>query len=1527
MHDDVIRKQSDTRTYPLAAVQTGMLLDGLRALRKGAYIQQLVGTLREELNIPLFREAWQRLVERHEVLRTSFDLEGHDRPTQRVHPRIECELEVSDWRDLDVRRGEERLTEYLRDDRRRGFALECPPHWRLHLFSFGETEHRFVWTSHHALFDGRSRVILLHELFTVYDALLSGTSVSLAPPLSFEDHVRGLHGRDFEASQAYWQELLAGLDDQTTLSEHTAGSVSGDPDQHQTLELQLTESLSRQLERLAREFDVTLNTILQGAWASILSMDLATDDVVFGATRACRQTSVNGAESIVGLFINTLPMRARVRRSAMLRDWLQELRAQWVAMRDHEQTPLALVRDWSGVGHDKALFESIVVFERLPLQESLRMRGGHWENRSMRLLGITNYPMVVAGYGGSRIRIELTYDRRRFSAEAVLSIRNRLQNWLEEVASNPLRTLAEIPLISAQEERKLVADWNATQTTIPRNASVAQLFEAQAARTPGAVALDFKGGQWTYEELNLRANRLAHRLREMGAGLETPIAICTERSPEMVSGILAILKTGGAYVPLDPTDPHERTAAILQDAQTKIILTQRSLVSMLPLDGIDAVCLDDLESADDPRTATNAPCPATFESLAYVMYTSGSTGTPKGVAVPHRGIIRLVFGVDYAVLDASRTILHLASPAFDASTFELWGSLLHGGRCVLYPGRVPALDVLQRVLFDHKVDTLFLTTALFHTIVDDCVQILAGVRQLLVGGEVISVNRVRRALSLLPDTSIVHVYGPTETTTFATSYQVPRHLGDDVSSLPIGMPIGNTSIYLLDTLGRLVPAGVAGELYIGGPGVARGYWGQSDLTAQRFLPNQFDPQSGTHVYRTGDQGRRLPDGNIEFLGRLDGQVKVRGFRIELGEIETVLRRHEAVGDAVVVAVERPDSAGRSLLAYIVPFSDATAPTVEQLRHFLKKSLPAYMVPSAFVVVDELPLTSNGKVDRRRLAAGDPVPTSLEREAVVTARTPVERTLTGIFADLLGCEEVGVHDDFFELGGHSLLAMQVVSRARRALGVELSLASLIEEPTVAALAGAVAALDRNESGDHESPMVRVPRSGAYPILSSQLSIWELHQRFPGHSRLNPSRAYRLRGRLSTAALNEALTVLVERHESLRTSFVAIDGSPAQVVGPAGRIDLPLTDLSHLPEPIRLATAQRLFDEETRHSFDLAHGAMFRPRLLRLTDEDHVLIVIFCHIIMDGWSLGIFNRELSACYEALSVGRPVELPQLPFQPADVATWEQGFMSSAEAQRQIAFWKNHLAGSIPATGLPGVHPELVLRDLPCVHRSIVVPRTIVGGLRELAIQEGCTLSTTLFAAANALLYEATGQHEIRLNIPLAARSRPEVEGLIGCFRKRLILQTNVAGRPTFRQLLVRAKDVLNAAYLHSDVPPEVVFPERGVDHPTNWMNVHAAFNYFHSTDELAGPVNLPGLSTTTLERSEYNGRSIFDLSIFERQDEITVLLRSMRELFSPEAIQTILEDYGTILKRIASKPDERINDVANGEPWSHTERTIGD
>jgi amino acid adenylation domain-containing protein/non-ribosomal peptide synthase protein (TIGR01720 family) len=1037
--------------YALTPVQQGMLFHAREAPGSGVYVVQGTWTLEGALDEAAFARAWEETAAHHPALRTTFAWEGLSHPLQVVRGRAALALDRHDWRALSAEEREARYAAFLREDRHRGFALDSAPPVRVALLRTGEREHRVVLTFHHLVLDGWSHALVAREVLLRYAAVRAGRAAALPGAPRYRDYVGWLERQDDAEAEGFWRETLRGLASPTPLpldegharpfSDH-AGEAKGD------LSTWLGEETVARLAAMARAHRITLSTLVHGAWALVLARYAGERDVVFGTVVAGRPAGLEGAQATVGLFTGSLPVRVEVDWDAPLGAWLRDLQERQVEARRWEHTQLVKIREWSALPGGRPLFESLLAFENFPVSLPTGDEAGGLRLEDFGSEDQTNYPLTVVVHPGRRMRLRLYHDRARLGEESAARVLEQLRAVLEGMSEDDARRVGDLPSLAGAERRTVLEGWNPVSPAVPAGATVHGLFAEQARRTPDAVAVVSGAGSLSYAELDARANRLARHLRALGVGPESRVGLAVERSAEMVVALLAILKAGGAYVPLDAAYPADRLAHMLADSAVSVLVVGDEVPPVLASFAGPVVSLARDRAAVD---ALPAEAPAgwegTADSLAYVVYTSGSTGLPKGVAVPHRGVVRLVRGAGYAEFGPEQVFLQLAPVAFDASTFEIWGALLNGGRLVVAPPHPPTLEELGELVRAQGVTTLWLTAGLFSRMVDGNLPGLRGLRQLLAGGDVLPVPQCRRVLEAHPSLRLVNGYGPTENTTFTCCHAV-RRADAEGAAIPLGPPVTRTRVYVLDERMRPVPVGAPGELYAGGEGVARGYLNRPGLTAEKFVPDPFSPEPGARLYRTGDRARWRPDGTVEFLGRLDEQVKVRGFRIEPGEVEAALARHPSVRRAAVAA--REDASGDKVLAaYVVPASGGEVDAAA-LRAWLREHLPAPMIPSAFVRMEQLPLTANGTVDRRALPAPDPAAAGAAR-GHVAPRTPVEETLCAVFAEVLGVERVGVEDDFFALGGHSLRAMQVASRVHEQLGAELPLRALFDAPTVAELA--------------------------------------------------------------------------------------------------------------------------------------------------------------------------------------------------------------------------------------------------------------------------------------------------------------------------------------------------------------------------------------------------------------------------------------------------------------------------------------------
>jgi amino acid adenylation domain-containing protein len=1078
-----------------------------------------------------------------------------------------------------------------------------------------------------------------------------------------------------------------------------------------------------------------------------------------------------------------------------------------------------------------------------------------------------------------------------------------------------------------------VSKINYRQTSDIKELCIHQIFEQQVEKTPNAVAVVFEERRFTYQELNCHANQLAHHLRTLGVGPEVLVGICMERSLEMVVGLLGILKAGGAYVPLDPAYPLERLAFVLDDIQAPVILTVEGLLKKLPEHGKQVVCLDSDWETIAQNSEENPVCETTPENLIYVIYTSGSTGKPKGVMIPHLGISNMLEWRQATFkINERDKVLQTFSFCFDPSVWQIFWPLCFGGQLIMArPGGHQDSAYLVKTIAEQQITIVGLVPSIIRVLVEEKgIENCQSLRHVTSGGEALSTELAETFLNCLNlDNILLNCYGPTEASIDVTYWTCQR--GTDYIFSPIGQPITNVEIYLLDDDLQPVPMGEIGELHIGGLGLATGYLNRLDLTKEKFIPNPFadlgledsefsdrvsptenrdeyeyiNPQSkiyrhpkSNRLYKTGDLGRYLPDGNIEFLGRIDHQVKIRGFRIELGEIEAMLSQHPGLQQSLVIA--REDVPGdKRLVAYVVAHPEQI-PTQDELRRFLLDKLPEYMVPAAFVFMDAIPLNPNGKVDRHALPAPDS--SSFSRStSFIAPSTPTEEILAPIWEEVLGLKQIGVEDNFFELGGHSLLATQVISRVRQTLSIEVTLGLLFEKPTIASFARAIADLPTNSQPISQS----ANRDSG--LSFAQQRMWLLEQIDPNSSAYLVPTTQRFTGKLNVGVLQQSFDAIVARHEALRTNFfTSPDGNPIQVIGEPRSVELKIIESTGSQEE----QVQRLLNLEARRPFNLASDLMLRATLLKIEPDEHILLLVMHHIACDGWSIGILWEQLAAVYEALLNNNPPDLTKLPIQYTDFAAWQTQWLSEGVIDTQLDYWKKQLKGATPLE-LPTDQSRPSVQNHQGAYQSLVLPKQLSVDLKALSRRSDSTLFMTLLTAFKILLYRYTAQEDIVIGTPIAGRNQTETEDLIGCFINTLALRTDVAGNPTFLELLSRVRKVALDAYAHQDIPFEKVIEEL---HPQRNLSRSPVFDVmFNFINTPKTTLEFPGLTLTPVELNE--PESIFSMTLYleEHLGDVSLQLVYQRAIFSAARMTSLLNQFQYLLEQIVANPSSNITELS--------------
>lgn len=1466
------------------------------------YNMPLAVRLGGRLHVDLFERALQSLVRRHDAMRTRF--EGVDgEPEQVVDTDDRVSLAVIDISGTD---SEDEVLRRAREEATRPFRLAEGPLFRATLFRLGPEDHLLVFVMHHIVSDAWSMSVAMREFIATYQAICANQPLTL-PTLSIRygeyalRQRQQLSGENLRRAVAYWRNRLHGVpsldlptDFPRPVRQRHRGAIES-----RVWPPELAESA----RRLAREERATLFMTLLAAYQALLARHSGQTDFAVG-------TAVSGrlqrdTESLIGFFVNTLVLRSPLTGEMTFRELIREVRQRVMEAMEHQELPFEKLVEELNPPRDPSrnpLFDASFVYQNDP-RPALDLPG--LRISPIKLSSETakwDLSLLVREVDG-RLRFLLEYNVDLFLPQTARGLLEHLQVLVEAAIANPDQPVQSLKLISDGELRTVTTDWNDTAREYEGPEYLHQLFEAQARRTPDAIAVVADSIRLTYRELDARADRLARRLQRMGIGPASLVGIFMERSAEMVVGMLAVLKAGAAYVPVDPTYPAERIEFMLADGPIPLVLAQSRLVESLRGYAGRVVTIDSGETDDvnnDLAEAGRLATPATPDNAAYVLYTSGSTGKPKGAMISHRSICNFLHWMqeDYP-LEPDEAQLHKAPISFDISVWEIFSPLVAGGRLVLaQPDGHMDPRYLARVIQQQRVTVVVVVPTFLRLLLDepsfaDC----KSLRRIFVGGEAVPSDLIRRAATILP-IEYVNAYGPTEATILATTCRWDGRV--EAPTLPIGKPAANYQAYVLGPDRQVLPIGVPGELYLGGKGLARGYLNRPELTAERFVPNPLVDDPDAKLYRTGDLARWLPDGNLEFLSRLDQQVKIRGQRIELGEICSVLTSFPGVSEAVVAAVD--DNAGNlELVAYFIPAAGDVS--VAELREFLQKSLPTYMVPNAYVALDAMPLMPSGKVNYKALPR--PQVQRDEQTPYAAPRTEDERRLAEIWGEILRIERVGVNDNFFNLGGHSLLAAQVVSRILRDMKAEIPLRELFQSPTIAELVERIGFARSMGRTGSRPPIVPMSRDQPLPASLTQEAMWFLLRLEPNGTTYSTYPTLRVSGPLDLAAMQQALDELVRRHEILRTTFQEQDGHLLQVIAPPAPRPLRVIDLSDLPETPRDAELRRQLRDAMRRPIDLQQGPIVGVSVWRLAIDQHVVMVTTHHIIHDGWSTGVLAREFGLLYRAYRGGTPSPLPELAVQYADFAIWQRKLLQGEYLQRLQQYWVKQLGG-VPPLDVPTDHPRPAIRSTRGDVRPCRLSPELSSAVNEFSHAVGATPYMTLLAAFQLVLARYSGQTDFAIGSPVANRTQTETEPLIGYFINMLAFRTQLSPEQSFRDLVNQVRSTVLEGFEHQDLTLDQVV--EAVNPPRD-MSRHPLFQaMFVLQNNLQPEVSRDELQFEPLDDRPTRPAAYFELNLVltEREGSFRGGLSFSTDLFGPETIERMVRQYQRILSEVLAEPN---------------------
>ncbi|MDZ8084002.1 MAG: amino acid adenylation domain-containing protein [Nostoc sp. DedQUE12b] len=1537
-------KGDRTQNLPLSFGQEQIWLLNQLEPNNPFYNEQAALRLRGNLNVVALEQSLNKIIARHESLRTNFRT-FNEQPIQVIAESLTLNLSVVDLTELPKSEREIACQQLATAEAIRPFDLANSGLIRASVLQLTELEHVLLLTLHHIVFDAWSVGVLMRELATIYSGLCNNLSPEL-PELQIQYADFAIWQRQWLQTEVlqrqlnYWQQLLKNapsLLELPTDRPRPAIQTFRGARQHIKLSIELSEALAN----FSKQEKATLFTTLFTAFVTLLYRYTGSDDILVGTPIANRDRFET--EDLIGFFVNTLVLRTDLSGNPSFKQLLSRVRQLMSQAYAHSDLPfeelVKALQPERDLSHTP-LFQVMFLLQNASVSQ-------------VDLTGLTVSPLVTER---TTAKFDLTlfmentttglvstweYNTDLFDASTIERMAGHFVTLLSGIVANPKEQISQLPLLTKPEQRQLLVEWNDTQAEYPLDKCIHQLFEEQVERTPDAIAVVFENQQLTYQQLNCRANQLAHYLQSLGVKADVLVGLCVERSLEMVVALLGILKAGGAYLPLDPEYPTERLSFMLEDAQVSVLLTQQPLLERLPEHQAHLACLDTDWQAISLSSQNNTITDVQANNLAYIIYTSGSTGKPKGVALNQLALCNLIlWQLQNNTISTEARTLQFAPISFDVSFQEIFTTWFSGGTLFLIGEELRRDPVaLLGFLKEKAVERLFVPFVVLQQLAEvaiDSELVNSHLREIITAGEQLQITpAISQWLGKLSDCTLHNHYGPSESHV-VTTFRLPDPVENWPLLPPIGKPIANTQIYILDKYLQPVPIGVPGELYIGGVSLARGYLNRPELTQDKFILNPFDETGESRLYKTGDLVRYFTDGNIEYLSRIDNQVKIRGFRIELGEIEAALSQYSDVQAACVIP--REDTPGdtctersrsKRLVAYVVPHQHCLL-SISELRQFLKAKLPEYMVPNGFVILESLPLTPSGKVDRRVLPAPD-LHSEL-KDKYIAPRTPIEEMLAQIWAQVLKVKQVGIHDNFFEVGGHSLLATQLVSRIRNIFKVELPLRELFVAATVAELAHFIGQLQQQNFELTSTPILPRAKNAELPLSYAQQRLWFLDQLEPNSAIYNISLALRLVGTLNQTVLEQSLHEIIARHEALHTNFVIVDGQPTQIIHTETAWRMSVIDCEGLSTTEQEIASQQLAITQAIQPFDLASEALVRATLIVLSETEHVLSICMHHVVSDAWSMGVFVQELAALYNAYSQDQPsgasasrsllsergTPLAPLPIQYADFAIWQRQWLQGDVLERQLVYWQQQLKDAPALLSLPTDRPRPAVQSFAGAYQKFALSRELTSGLIQLSQKQGVTLFMTLLAAFDTLLYRYTGSDDILVGSPIANRDRSEIEGLIGFFVNTLVMRTNLSGNPSFSELLNRVREMAMDAYSHQNLPFEMLVealqPQRDLSHTPLFQMMFALQNAPISEVELTGLTisSLPAAGTT----------SKFDLSLLMENTATSTTLSTgtglvgvweySTNLFDASTIERMTGHFVTLLEGIVANPQQKISQL---------------